>query len=1147
MKKYNLLLILLACLLIKAEVQAQNVGIGTTNPTNKLEIKSSTANTSGLRFTNLTSTSTQSVSNNLGLSVDANGDVILVPASGNSWLLAGNSNATATSFLGTTNAFDLIFKVANLEYMRILNASGNVGIGTATPTEKLDVAGNIKFSGALMPNNIAGSTGQVLTSAGVGVAPTWVTIPITTVSNTIIGNNLTTTVNGVTGTAVILPAPPATTNVLASSVNTLTSTVDGVVATAPIINTISNGLIGNNLTTTVNGVVSTNLDLSPIISNDWKLIGNAGTTAGTNFLGTTDAQDVVFKTNNVENLRILTANGNVGVGTNAPSERLVVNGKTLLTNGYSATNGALVYKNTTDYLFLGPVSGSTNQGATLALYGTTNNEAGTPNPGGIDLSVLTASPAVRILTNGNVGVSNTTPTEKLDVVGNVKLSGALMPNNLAGTLGNVLLSSGVGIAPTWLATGVTGQVLTSAGVGVVPFWATNNNWNILGNAGTTTATNFMGTTDNVNVIFKRFNVRAGLLNVSSTSFGVGALNPASTGGFNTALGANSMLNNAAGAFNTAVGVNTLIQNTAGVGNIAVGYTSMLNNTLGNYNTAIGYESVYNNTSGTDNVGVGRSALYSNTTGVSNSASGNNSLLRNTTGNYNVAMGENSLRENVLGNYNTSIGMNAMYNSLGDNNTAIGSGAGTGNILGSSNTFVGFFAEPTGASFTNATAIGNQAKVGASNSLVLGGTGAYSVNVGIGTTTPSVKLEVSQGTIKNTNNTFSLIESHSYSNTGGHAVFIGLGAGGTEVAPTYPSIGKVLSSFIGRDAIDGLTVANYGGADMYAITTENYSATNKGTMLRFSTTLNATNFVQERMRIDHNGNVGINTLLPAYKLHVRGDIAADDGVYARSLYNVGYSSSAVITDILEPWTDNGFKLYDGNSNSHLHIEAVGATVIQSYSTGGVTKGLLENTSYSDLYLQNRGAYVAIGTMPAVSKLTVTADGADGITIQSTGVDAGDLIFKEVGGFEKSRIYSNPTAGLTGLIITTDLTVVGNIVASGTITPSDARYKENIKPLNSSLMNVLKLRGVTYDMKAEFKNKGFGNGPQIGVIAQEVERIYPQLVNTGTDGYKGVDYSKFTPILIEAIKEQQQRIISLEGQLNQLNTKFDILLKQQQNKK
>jgi hypothetical protein len=63
----------------------------------------------------------------------------------------------------------------------------NVGIGTATPTEKLDVLGNLKFTGALMPNNNAGTTGRLLMSSGPGVAPTWGPPLLNTANTTNIG------------------------------------------------------------------------------------------------------------------------------------------------------------------------------------------------------------------------------------------------------------------------------------------------------------------------------------------------------------------------------------------------------------------------------------------------------------------------------------------------------------------------------------------------------------------------------------------------------------------------------------------------------------------------------------------------------------------------------------------------------------------------------------------------------------------------------------------------------------------------------------------------------------------------------------------------------------------------------------------------
>lgn len=123
----------------------------------------------------------------------------------------------------------------------------------------------------------------------------------------------------------------------------------------------------------------------------------------------------------------------------------------------------------------------------------------------------------------------------------------------------------------------------------------------------------------------------------------------------------------------------------------------------------------------------------------------------------------------------------------------------------------------------------------------------------------------------------------------------------------------------------------------------------------------------------------------------------------------------------------------------------------------------------------------------------------------------------------------TIGVESLILT--LNSDGNATLEGNLTQSsDLRYKTNITAIPNSLEKLLNLNGVYYDWKREeFPNKAFSEEKQIGVIAQEVEKLFPELVHTDEDGYKSVAYSKLTPILIEAIKEQQAQIEDLKAQL------------------
>jgi hypothetical protein len=112
------------------------------------------------------------------------------------------------------------------------------------------------------------------------------------------------------------------------------------------------------------------------------------------------------------------------------------------------------------------------------------------------------------------------------------------------------------------------------------------------------------------------------------------------------------------------------------------------------------------------------------------------------------------------------------------------------------------------------------------------------------------------------------------------------------------------------------------------------------------------------------------------------------------------------------------------------------------------------------------------------------------------------------------------------------VLGSIWANGTTYASDERFKQNITPINSPLQRLLQLKGVEYEMKTkEFSKNNFAPGRQMGLLAQNVETVAPEAVNE-KDGYKGVDYARLVPLLIEAIKEQDKKIEDLQQQINTL---------------
>ena len=176
----------------------------------------------------------------------------------------------------------------------------------------------------------------------------------------------------------------------------------------------------------------------------------------------------------------------------------------------------------------------------------------------------------------------------------------------------------------------------------------------------------------------------------------------------------------AGPMNTALGQGALISNTEGTNNAAVGVNALRFNTIGTQNTGVGDRALAQNTEGTRNTAIGSQSLLVNTVGQFNTASGVLALGRNLNGSANTASGDLALFANTGGGANTAVGTQALQsNTVGFNNAAFGSLGLATNVSGSRNTAIGVRADVATEDLTNATAIGADTIVDASNKIRLG--------------------------------------------------------------------------------------------------------------------------------------------------------------------------------------------------------------------------------------------------------------------------------------------------------------------------------------------------------------------------------------------------------------------------------------------
>lgn len=407
------------------------------------------------------------------------------------------------------------------------------------------------------------------------------------------------------------------------------------------------------------------------------------------------------------------------------------------------------------------------------------------------------------------------------------------------------------------------------------------------------------------------------------------------------------------------------------------------------------------------------------------------------------------------------------------------------------------------------------------------------NVGIGNASPSVKLHITGGSDASVNNAFSgfsvfgftssdniVIDNNEIlarNNNAGSTLYLQSSASAGDLSLCDVSgrvgIGNPNPSsrlHVNRGSDASLTSHGYlqlGGTDSLNIVIDNNEllARNNGS---------ASNLILQA----DGGNVAVGSGSPSSKLHVTA--GAEAGLGTHGFLQLGpTNSSNLVFDQNEILARNNGAAADmglqvdggevgiGNSTPASKLHITGGSQLNNYSSAGYTvlgptNGINLAFDEQNILARNNGSATTLYLQYLGGNLSLTAGGGK-VTIGSVAATeefnvAGDGVF------------------------------TGTVTAScGPLSCSDIRYKTNIKPIENALQNVKALQGITYDWdRVNFPEKQFNDRPQIGLSAQELEKIYPEMVFTDANGYKTVDYSRLTPVLIEAVKELSAEVEELK---------------------
>jgi len=648
-----------------------NVGIGTTNPAHELDVQATTDPSIRVRSTGT------------GTSDDA---LIRLQTAGSTtasnYIFFGDSVDADAGWIRYRHSEDSMqFRVNAAERMRIAS-TGNVGIGTTSPSSELEIVGSVLVSDDgsddFVKQSVSGTTSTLAfgnTEASGGVAK-WQY------------NRSNGSFSGFVGTAA------------ATEFMTIKPSGDvGIGNTNPIAKLyVDGGALGGTAGDDVAllSLKTTNTNTDTLQFTSERL------TTGTNFLsaaqriqrkvdstlmgyiqfGAHTDDLITFGEGSTERMRI-DGDGNVGIGTTSPGHLLDVQGTSDPSIRVKSTSTA----GTADAILRLEIGGTT--AASMIVFGDSASSSASDiryshANDSMDFDIL-GSTKMRIESSGNVGIGITSPSQKLHVSGNARITGAYYDsNNLPGTSGQILSSTATGTS--WISGGGGGATSLNGLSDVL----IDGSSSYLVNVPTTLSGN---PADNLVIGNDAGNsLTTGQRNVF---LGSGAGESATNSSYGVMIGWNAGASTIGNSSSVIIGDRAATVSTGMAGGIAIGGRAL-------YNMS-GY-------SGQESTVVGYQACYYTTVNNNHTAFGAKALNRQTNGSLNTAIGYRSLFTGTSFTDNVALGFYSGYNVTGSGNTLIGTNSGntgTNNLTsGSNNTLIGNDSAASSATVSNEFTLGN---------------------------------------------------------------------------------------------------------------------------------------------------------------------------------------------------------------------------------------------------------------------------------------------------------------------------------------------------------------------------------------------------------------------------------------------------------